>query len=299
MRFAHVLRTLCLFSFALAPTFARAQCPEEPPLQNYTGGGQTVCPCFVEGEEAGSIFTAPAADYPIEILRVGIGWGSQIGGTGQSLEAAINVYSTGLPNPGIPVFTLPGPQLTDGAINEFDLEPISGEIIDAGGAFTVTLEFLNENAGDPFAPSVVHDGNGCQANKNVVFAIPGGWFNACALGVSGDWVFYVVYRPVDCGVDAPERVLASSEVLLVAPNPFAERATIGFVLEREGDVRLDVRDVAGRVVATLLERTAGAGRHTATWDGRGSDGAHAAAGTYFVRLDAGGQTRSKKIVLNR
>ena len=174
-------------------TRAHSQCTETL-FQNYTGGGQVTCPCFVAGEQAGAVFTLPAAAYPIEILRVGIGWGSQFGGSGQTLGAAINIYAGGLPNPGSPIFSLPGPQLTDGAINEFNLGPLPGEIVIPSGAFTVALEFDQDNAGDVFAPSVVHDGNGCQAGKNVVFAIPGGWQSACALGVGGDWVIYVKYR---------------------------------------------------------------------------------------------------------
>lgn len=191
-------RELQVLGLAFATMFfvargAHAQCAETQ-FQNYTGGGQAACPCFVMGEQAGAVFTLPAAVYPIEILKVGIGWGSQFGGTGQSLQQAIHIYAAGLPNPGAPIFTLEGPQLTDGAINEFNLAPIPGDIVIASGAFTVTLEFATDNAGDFFAPSVVHDGNGCQAGKNVVFAIPGGWQSACALGVSGDWVFYVKYR---------------------------------------------------------------------------------------------------------
>jgi FlgD Ig-like domain len=172
---------------------AHAQCTETL-FQNYTGGGQVVCPCFVANEMAGAVFTLPAAAYPIEILKVGIGWGSQFGGSGQTLGQAIHIYAAGLPNPGAPIFSLVGPQLTDGVINEFNLGPLPGEIVIPSGAFTVALEFNTDNAGDPFAASVVHDGNGCQAGKNVVFAIPGGWQSACALGVTGDWVIYVKYR---------------------------------------------------------------------------------------------------------
>ena len=43
----------------------------------------------------------------------------------------------------------------------------------------------------------------CQATKNAVFVLPGGWFNACALGVTGDWVIRLVIDcnpcPWDCG----------------------------------------------------------------------------------------------------
>jgi hypothetical protein len=187
---------------------ARAQCIEQGPAQNYTGAGQVVCPCFVPGEQAGSVFVLPIAAYPVEILKVGIGWGSQYGGSPQSLEQAIHIYDGQLPNPGTPIFTLPGPLLTDGAINEFDLESIPGQIRIDSGAFTVTLEFLNQNSGDPFAPSVVHDGNGCQGGKNVVYALPGGWYNACSLGVSGDWVFYVKYRSLQAtGQASPPQII--------------------------------------------------------------------------------------------
>jgi hypothetical protein len=175
-------------------TDAQAQCTEQGPLQNYTGGGQSVCPCFVVGEQAGAVFNVPVNQYPIEILKVGIGWGSQFGGSPQQLEEAIHIYQGGLPNPGSPIFTLPGPVLTDGAINQFDLQAVPGNKIVPSGPFTVTLEFANPNAGDIFAPSVVHDANGCTVGRNVVFAVPGGWADACALGVTGDWVFFVTYR---------------------------------------------------------------------------------------------------------
>jgi hypothetical protein len=189
---------------------AWSQCTETL-FQNYTGAGQTVCPCFVSGEQAGAVFTLPAAAYPVEILKVGIGWGSQLGGAGQSIEEAIHIYAGGLPNPGSPIFSLPGPVLTDGVINEFTLPQIPGGIVIPSGPFTVTLEFLNDNAGDFFAPSVVHDGNGCQSGKNVIFAIPGGWLNACTAGVSGDWVFYVKYRSLKVTAAAsPTQVTFSS-----------------------------------------------------------------------------------------
>jgi hypothetical protein len=173
---------------------AYAQCTEEGPLQNFTGTLRVACPCFVPGEQAGSVFNLPANEYPIEILKVGIAWASQFGGAPQSIEQAIHIYGGGLPDPGTPIFTLPGPVLNDGYINEFDLEPVVGSKTIASGPFTVTLEFLNSNVNDPFAPTVLHDGNGCQSGKNVVFAVPGGWYDACVLGVTGDWVFYVKYK---------------------------------------------------------------------------------------------------------
>jgi hypothetical protein len=208
---ALVLSLVLVAALSLAATGAHAQCAETL-FQNYTGGGQVVCPCFAANEQAGAVFTLPANVYPIEITRVGIGWGSQFGGSGQTLGEAINIYAGGLPNPGSPIFSLPGPQLTDGVINEFNLDPLPGRITIASGPFTVALEFNQDNAGDPFAASVVHDGNGCQAGKNVVFAIPGGWQSACALGVTGDWVIYVKYRSLNVTAAASPASVAFSGV---------------------------------------------------------------------------------------
>jgi len=201
---------------------AQGTCPEQPPLFNWTGGGAVTCACFVQGEEAGAILNIPAADLPAEILRIGVGWGSQFGGTPQVLEQAIHVYGAALPNPGTPIFSLSGPTLDDGFINEFDIEPLPGEVLINSNPFTVTLEFLTDNAGQTSDPSVVHDGNGCQPGKNVIKAIPGGWFDACQLGVSGDWVFQVVYRPVNCGGSNQTYCVSST-------NSTGNSAQIGFL----------------------------------------------------------------------
>jgi hypothetical protein len=287
---------------ALGPVPAAGECPEEPPLQNYTGAGTVVCPCFVAGEEAGAVLTAPAEHYPIEILRVGIGWGSYYGGTGNSLEQAIHIYDAGLPDPGSPIFSLEGPQLTDGYINQFDLEPLPGEITIDSGAFTITLEFMNDNAGDFYAPSMIHDGNGCQAGKNVVYAIPGGWYSACALGITGDWIVYAVYRQVNCESGVPEEFVTSNmpAVLLKPhPNPFSDETRIEYVLASSGHVGLSVYDIRGRKVATLADGPVSSGSHSVTWRGDADDGSTLAAGVYFVRMTAGFSSCTRRVVLNR
>ena len=193
---AALIAVACLYSGLI---HGQEPCPEVGPLENADGPPSVVCPCFEAREEAGVVFELPAEEYPIEILRVGIAWTTQLGGQGQSAERLIRIYDGGLPDPGDPIFQLPGPVLTLGVINEFDLEPLPGEITIDSGPFLVSLQFQDRNAGQVFAPSVVHDGNGCQPGKNAVFATPGGWNDACALGLTGDWSFHVVYRSLDCG----------------------------------------------------------------------------------------------------
>jgi hypothetical protein len=85
----------------------------------------------------------------------------------------------------------------------------------------------------------------------------------------------------------------------VVPNPFNPRTTVHFALPAAGGVTLTVFDLRGRRVRTLLRGELTAGRHEVEWDGRVSGGGEAAAGVYLLRLEAGGQARSVKIVLAR
>lgn len=183
-------------SLALMAAPSSAQCPNVTE-QTFTGGGTVACPCFVSGEEIAGVFTnIPAADYPIEVLKIQIGWGSVFGGNPDTLEDSLHIYSTGLPNPGVPQFSVSGPVLIDGAINEFDLALFPGNKVLNSGPFTVSLRLLNNSVLS--SPSPVHDGNGCTSGVSLIKAVPGGWLNACSAGVTGDWVVGVVYKSLGC-----------------------------------------------------------------------------------------------------
>jgi hypothetical protein len=81
------------------------------------------------------------------------------------------------------------------------------------------------------------------------------------------------------------------------PNPFRAGGTrIEFRVPAAGPVTLEVFDVTGRKVATLLRaERLGAGIHRAEWDGGSDDGRAATPGVYFARLAAGAETRTTKI----
>jgi predicted extracellular nuclease len=81
------------------------------------------------------------------------------------------------------------------------------------------------------------------------------------------------------------------------PNPFNPKTTIAFTLPEAGDVSLEVYDVAGRRVATLIDRRLESGPHSVTWDGRTEAGERAASGVYFYKLVAGEQKTTRKMVL--
>ncbi len=72
--------------------------------------------------------------------------------------------------------------------------------------------------------------------------------------------------------------------LAASPNPFSGGSTIGFTLAAPDHVELGVYDVNGRLVRALERGPLQAGIHAVTWDGLDSQGRHAPAGVYFVRL---------------
>jgi len=69
-----------------------------------------------------------------------------------------------------------------------------------------------------------------------------------------------------------------------SPNPFRSLATIRFGLARSAEVRLELFDVTGRLVQTLVSGVRAAGPHVATWNGQDQRGNAVKNGVYFVRL---------------
>jgi len=83
------------------------------------------------------------------------------------------------------------------------------------------------------------------------------------------------------------------------PNPFEERTTIEYVLDEQEDVRLQIYNVLGQRVRTLVQGTKQAGVHRAAWNGKNRYGTPVGNGVYFYRLEAGDVTETRKAVLVR
>jgi hypothetical protein len=82
-----------------------------------------------------------------------------------------------------------------------------------------------------------------------------------------------------------------------APNPFNPTTTIAFDLPASGEAHLDIYDVAGHRVRSLVSGHLDAGAHRVVWDGRDARGLRVSSGIYFSRLQAGELARVRKMVL--
>ncbi len=81
------------------------------------------------------------------------------------------------------------------------------------------------------------------------------------------------------------------------PNPFNPSTTVSFALARDGRVRVDVVDAAGRSVAVLLDAERSAGEHAVAWNGRDARGGAVPSGVYFARVAAGAEREVRKLTL--
>jgi hypothetical protein len=82
------------------------------------------------------------------------------------------------------------------------------------------------------------------------------------------------------------------------PNPFNPTTRIDYSIKHAGHVRIEVHNVAGRVVRTLLDTAVDAGaKGFVVWDGTSDGGQRCASGVYFYRITAPGFTESRKMVV--
>lgn len=82
------------------------------------------------------------------------------------------------------------------------------------------------------------------------------------------------------------------------PNPFREKTLFKIFLAKPAPVHLDIYNVAGQKVKTLLDGPLlMSGAHFTVWDGKNNAGEEAASGMYFYRLEADEFRDTKKIIL--
>jgi hypothetical protein len=81
------------------------------------------------------------------------------------------------------------------------------------------------------------------------------------------------------------------------PNPFNQTTVIEFILGRPDLVNLDVFDLRGRKVRTLVSERLHSGLTSVHWKGDDASGKSVASGIYFCRMRVGGFQKTEKLVV--
>ena len=133
-----------------------------------------------------------------------------------------------------------------------------------------------------------YDTNSDDTGVDVAFAAT---FNG------GEDVYYLRIPNSASQTDVADGPRTLSPALRSFPNPFTATTTIRFDAPAGGGrIRLEVLDVAGRRVATLVDGFRTGGGQSVVWNGRRSDGSEAAPGVYLCRLHGAGVTQTDRIL---
>jgi immune inhibitor A len=81
------------------------------------------------------------------------------------------------------------------------------------------------------------------------------------------------------------------------PNPFNPETKIEYNLSRNGWVKLEVFNILGQKICTLVDGPKEKGGHIVTWDGKDESGKAVSSGIYFYKLTAGSFSEIKRMVL--
>jgi flagellar hook assembly protein FlgD len=94
----------------------------------------------------------------------------------------------------------------------------------------------------------------------------------------------------------PASSASIGRMLAPRPNPAKGATRIGWEISKRAPVRIEIYSVAGRLVWEA-EVEASAGRGSITWDGVDTAGRDTAPGTYFVRVNAAGNSLGRETIV--
>jgi len=148
--------------------------------------------------------------------------------------------------------------------------------------------------------------NGVDPPVNTELSINPGVGSIPTFGIDKDNELYFtsfdgeVYRFFESTVSVRSPAPRDGALVSVYPNPFAATATVEYATVTPGRVVLEILDVRGRRVSTLVDGNVGSGAHTIAWNGRDPAGHAQASGVYFCRLTVNGASpATERMVLVR
>ncbi|MEO0070013.1 MAG: T9SS type A sorting domain-containing protein [candidate division WOR-3 bacterium] len=115
-------------------------------------------------------------------------------------------------------------------------------------------------------------------------------------GTSTNNPVVVQWVPADYfdGVAEQSKQGANRIELTAVPNPFTNRTLISYALPKDGAVSINLYDITGRPVETLVQGHKSAGYHSVTLNS-----GQLPAGVYFCTLKAGGSSLTKRLTIVR
>ncbi len=115
----------------------------------------------------------------------------------------------------------------------------------------------------------------------------------------GETVFGVCLKgELTAGITQVQSVLPMAySISQNVPNPFNPSTQISYQLPQAGTVRLEIYNLLGQKIQTLVQGEQTAGVHTATWNGRDRSGRDVSSGIYLYRFVSDGLVETHRMLL--
>jgi hypothetical protein len=81
------------------------------------------------------------------------------------------------------------------------------------------------------------------------------------------------------------------------PNPFNPETTISYAVKDAAPVHLEIYNLKGQLIRTLVNEVQASGRYKAVWNGTDNNGRAVSSGIYFYRMSAGQYSSTRKMLL--
>jgi len=155
---------------------------------------------------------------------------------------------------------------------------------------------VNDPISEPFDPSVGYPNQGKMGDYFDMVSTNDYAHLAWANTINGGQdVYYTRISPA--GILNVADFTTDSFQFISYPNPFTDETTLQFKLEKPEKVLIEVFDIRGRKLITLLNDEV-VGTKRIIWDGRSTNGVKFTSGLYFITLNSETKNTSLKVLMN-
>jgi minor extracellular serine protease Vpr len=199
---------------------------------------------------------------------------------------------------------IPFKALSAGIANVIDFSS-AGVFVTSGTDFQIVLETTKAN---DIIQLLLDDGT-LNINRTSSYKIGAGsvlgWYNRADQNYSDGYTptYYNLLITADIAVPVTEVERISSAVptsyMLSQnyPNPFNPSTNIEYSIPIKGAVKLQIFDILGRSIATVVDEVQDAGIYHTTWTGKTNNGSAMSSGVYFYRLESGSFSKTARMLL--
>ncbi len=168
--------------------------------------------------------------------------------------------------------------------------------------FTLRLPQINaiyDADGESLVNTFFRDESSAHHLFRVTFhARADGTYYIAASGESFEWGYYeLTVKDVTAGPASKPAVASEPPGLAPnVPNPFNPSTVIPYRLDTDGPVRLEIYNLLGQRIRTLVDEVQAAGAYRVRWEARDGRGAAVATGVYFIRLQHPGGVQTRRML---